>query len=482
MQIMAVGVLIIPTAGFLCLRGLYMNNRENMTTPIQPVIPAIASAAVWGSGQLINRQYIKGSLYLFAQLFFVFAELVTGNYASASFSIREDGGFFLHGLWGIVTLGSKPRQMTLAGLTDGDHSVILMINGIIASLIIIAFVMIYIINIRDAFLTRKRINEGYEILSSLEGIKQRWYSSFHYFILIPGLLLIVFLLVLPVIFSILIAFTNFSKGNLPPVNLLDWVGIRNFLDIFRMPVWSSTFFSIFGWTFIWAVLATLSCYFAGLFQAVIINNKRVRFKKIWRGILILPWAIPGMVSLLVFRTMLNGQFGPISQFLLDIGLTTERISWLSDPQNPNLAKVVILVVNLWLGFPYFMALTTGVLTSMSKDILEAARVDGATPFQEFWRITFPMIFKVTSPLLIMGFAGNFNNFGVIYFLSGGGPGNANYQFAGSTDILITWIYKLTIDHQFYNMAAVMSTMIFLIIGTISVWNFTRTRAFKEDEV
>jgi len=127
-----------------------------------------------------------------------------------------------------------------------------------------------------------------------------------------------------------------------------------------------------------------------------------------------------------------------------------------------------------------MSLITGVLTGISKEILEAARVDGATSFQEFWHITFPFIIQTTLPLLVMSFAGNFNNFGVIFFLTGGGPVNAKYQFAGSTDILITWIYKLTVDHQFYSMASVMSTMIFLLIGSISTWNFIRTKALKEE--
>lgn len=161
-------------------------------------------------------------------------------------------------------------------------------------------------------------------------------------------------------------------------------------------------------------------------------------------------------------------------------MTTERIGWLSDPLNPMLARVVIIAINLWLGFPYFMALMTGVLTGITGEVQEAARVDGATSFQEFWHITFPVVLLMTKPLLIMSFAGNFNNFGVIYFLSEGGPLNPSYQFAGSTDILITWIYKLTIDHQFFNMAAVMSTLIFIITGTISLWNLKRTKAFKED--
>jgi len=445
-----------------------------------PFIPAVASSLIWGSGQIFNRQYIKGIFLFIVQQIFILTELVSGNYMVTDFKVRTNGGFFLHGLWGLITLGSEPRKMTLAGLTDGDHSVILLVNGIIALFILLIILIVYLWNINDAYKTRKYYLEGREVSTSLNFIKTHLHSSFHYIILTPATLLITFFVALPVIFSFLIAFTNYSISNLPPTQLLDWVGFRNFLNIIRMPVWSRTFINILGWTITWAVIATVSCYFGGLFQAVIINNKRVKLKRMWRGIFILPWAIPGMISLLVFKAMFNGQFGPISQFLLDIGFTDERISWLSDPQNPNLARTVILLINLWLGFPYFMALMTGVLTGISTDVIEAARVDGATPFQEFWQIKFPIVLQVTLPLLVMSFAGNFNNFGVIFFLTGGGPVNADYQFAGSTDILITWIYKLTLDHQFYSMAAVMSTMIFLLIGTISVWNFRRTNAFKEE--
>ena len=191
----------------------------------------------------------------------------------------------------------------------------------------------------------------------------------------------------------------------------------------------------------------------------------------------MPWAIPGMISLLVFRNMFNGQFGPINTFLRDVGVISQNIPWLS---NPLLAKAVIIVVNFWLGFPYFMAMMTGVMTNISTELLEAARIDGATPRQEFRCIILPLVLYATAPLLIMAFATNFNNFNVIYFLTDGNPINPTYKFAGSTDILITWIYKLTRDNRQFHMASVMSILVFIAIATISTWNFLRTKAFKEE--
>ena len=455
-----------------------MNNgtQKKMT----PIIPGIASAIIWGLGQLINKQYIKAVFFFLIQVLIITIELITGNYFSGGFIIRENGGFFVKGIWGLITLGTTPRKMTLVGITDGDHSVILMIKGIIVALVALIFIAIYIWNIRDAYKSRKDFNEFNISLSTRAYIRQLWESMFHYIILLPAVVLLMFLSIMPIIFSALTAFTNYTKTNMPPTHLVDWVGLDNFKNLINVPIWTKTFIGVFGWTVVWAVIATTTCFFFGLIQAVILNSKRIKFKKLWRGIYILPWAIPGMVSLLVFRTMFNGQFGPVSQFLLDLGITSERVAWFSDPTNPNLARITLLVINLWLGFPYFMALMTGIMTGISDDLYEAAKIDGATPMDEFRKITLPIVLNAASPLLIMSFASNFNNFNVIYFLTDGGPTNVNYQFAGSTDILITWVYKLTLDNQLYNMASVMSILIFILIGSISLWNLRRTKAFKED--
>src|SRR5699024_3832520 len=138
-----------------------------------------------------------------------------------------------------------------------------------------------------------------------------------------------------------------------------------------------------------------------------------------------PWAVPAIVSALVFRSMFNGQFGPISQFLMDIRLTDERIYWFTDPAHPSLARVVALLVTLSLGFPFCMALVGGVLTNISSQYFEAARLDGASSLPQLLFITFPMVHRTVAPLLVLAFVTNFNNFGVVYFLTEGGPDNAD---------------------------------------------------------
>lgn len=437
----------------------------------------LLSVLFWGGGQFfIGKQRIKGLIYFLLQVIFLGIELRTGYWIEyfcglvPKFSLRLHGGFFTKGIWGLITLGTKP------GIKGGDHSTKLLINGIIVVLALLLFLFIYIMNIRDAYRTGKLLDEGGSYLSSKDYIKKTYQKAFPLIVLTPILVLIAFIVVMPIIFSILTAFTNYNNSHMPPGNLVDWVGFHNFIKLFKAPIWSSTFLSVLLWTIIWALCSTFSTYFLGMIQAVLLNSKYVKCKALFRSIMILPWAFPQMISLLVFKNLLNGQFGPLGQLLLDLHLTDHRIGFLTDPLN---AKITIILVNLWLGFPMFMIMIQGILSNIDKEIYEAAEIDGAGSFQVFRRITIPLVLKATSPLLIMNFATNFNNFGGIYFLTEGGPANPNYQMAGDTDILISWIYKLTLNNQMYDMAAVMCIILFIIIAATSIWNFKRTKAFKD---
>ncbi|GAM60631.1 maltose/maltodextrin ABC transporter [Vibrio ishigakensis] len=159
------------------------------------------------------------------------------------------------------------------------------------------------------------------------------------------------------------------------------------------------------------------------------------------------------------------------------GLGLESIAFLSDPFT---AKVTVILVSVWASAPYFMLMISSALTNIPADLYEAAEVDGASKFQQFKEITLPMVLNQLAPSLVMTFAHNFNNFGAIYLLTEGGPINPDYRFAGHTDILITWIYKLTLDFQQYHIAAVVSIVIFLFLSTIAIWQFRRMKSFKED--
>lgn len=426
-------------------------------------IGALLSILFMGLGQIYHRQYIKGILYFLTELYVLI------------FFTKP----FMHGMWGLITLGETPQKRERGRVVEqGDHSIFLMIEGIIFLLVFIIILFIYYFNVRDAYKTGKLREQGKPVPTFRETIKNTWENGFAYILLTPAALFVTFLIILPLIFGVLIAFTNYSGPyHLPPKSLVDWTGLKTFKDFFGLKTWSNTFYGIVTWNIIWAVVATITTYFVGLIFAVMINYKKIRFKRFWRTIYILPWAMPAFISILIFRNILNGEFGTLNQYLQMIGLNS--IPWLSDP---FWAKISLFIVNLWIGFPYWMALMSGVLTGIDKEMYEAADVDGASSFQKFWKITVPLVMFATAPLLIMAFAYNFNNFNVVYLLTEGGPKNVEYMFAGSTDILVSWIYKLTYDQNQFNMASVVSILIFLFVAPISIWNFRRTKSFKEEDM
>ncbi|GIQ62163.1 hypothetical protein PACILC2_07310 [Paenibacillus cisolokensis] len=283
---------------------------------------------------------------------------------------------------------------------------------------------------------------------------------------------------LPILFSVLIAFTNYSSPNyLPPANLVDWIGFDSFKNMFSLSKWTGTFYGVLGWTIVWAVVSTATTFFGGFAVALLVQQKGIRLRAMWRTIFMLPFAIPAFLSLLIIRNMFNSQFGPINQYLGRLGITGPE--WMSDP---IWAKVTVVLANMWLGFPISMLLIIGILTTIPRDLYEAADVDGASPFQKFKAITLPSVMFALSPILIGQFAGNINNFNVIFLMTGGGPVNSDYQFAGSTDILITWLYNLSISNGKYNFASVVGIILFLIIASLSIHSFRRTRAFREDDL
>jgi arabinogalactan oligomer/maltooligosaccharide transport system permease protein len=441
------------------------------------------SAVVWGSGQIANRQWFKGILFFLAQVVLICGELFTGTLkvlTSAPGALDAGGnpiahlrntGFFSSGIWGIVTLGEIPR--TSSRVAVYDHSTMLMIGGLIACALLLLSFVVYIINVRDAYKTRGKIEAG-EKVDDVKSLREGFERNFEYLSITPGLILLLFVSLLPILFSLLVVFTNYNTFNIPPRNLVEWVGFRTFMDIVRLPIWSRTFTYLFVWTTIWAFLAAFTSYFMGMLQAVIINSPLVKYKKLFRSIYILPWAIPGMVSILTWKNALHSQ-GPLNRFFVSIGM--DPMPFLTDV---NHARAALILVNMWLGFPYFMALISGVMATINTEMYEAAQIDGANSMTIFRRITFPYIISATAPMIIMSVTHNFNNFGLVFFLTGGGPGDARLQMAGSTDLLITWIYKLTVDQRMYNYAAAMSVFIFIILATVSGLNLRRTRVFKED--
>ncbi|MEK5181939.1 MULTISPECIES: sugar ABC transporter permease [Paenibacillus] len=426
---------------------------------------ALLSAIIPGLGQFYNRQWLKGLVFL-----------LVGS--AGIFYIAHDLMGHLHGL---ITLGEFPSRMVKVGkltrMVEGDHSIFMMINGLMALLALLFYTAFHLLNIRDAFLVGAARDRKEPIHSFAESLRAMGRRNFAYLVLAIPFVAVVFLTILPLVFSVLLAFTNYADPILPPAHLVDWVGFGNFNKMLSLDVWSSTFGGVLTWTLIWAVIATATTYIGGVLIAVLIHQPRVRCKKLWRTLLIVPFAIPNMISLLVMRNMFNNQFGPINSYLRALGL--EGVAWLT---NPFWAKVTVILANMWIGIPVTMILAFGVLTTIPKDMYEAAEVDGAGSFYKFRMITLPMVLFATAPILIMQFAGNINSFNVIYLMTNGEPVNPNYQYAGHTDLLVTWLYKLALNQSQYSFASVIGIVIFLMVATFSIWSYRRTRSFKEEDM
>lgn len=292
-----------------------------------------------------------------------------------------------------------------------------------------------------------------------------------YAYLLPALISILLVTVIPIIYTIVISFTNYNMYHLTDFS---FVGFANYLEVFSGSI-KDVFFPVLGWTLCFAVISTLGCYSLGFLLAILLNNPRMKEAKIYRALLIVPWALPSTIAILAWQGLLNEQYGGINNFLQALGMTFQ-IPWLTDP---FWARFGIIIVNIWLGFPYMMNVCLGGLQAISPEYYEAAQIDGASRFQCFKAITLPVVTKLSVPLLISSFASTFNNFGNIYMITQGGPARIDNQFAGYTDILASTTYKMTTWSNRYDLSATFSVLVFLIIGTLTLINMKMSGAFKE---
>jgi arabinogalactan oligomer/maltooligosaccharide transport system permease protein len=413
---------------------------------------AILSTVVMGLGQFLNGQYVKGAIFLLYYISFWF----------------QSPSYFIENIKGLITLGSNPEV---------DHSIFMMIYGIVSVVLLLVAIGIHVFNIVDAYNNGKKIDNGEEVPSFKDSIKNMMEIGFPYIAISPGMIMLFIATIFPLIFSVLLAFTSYDLYHSPPAKLIEWVGFQNFRDIMTLSTWRMTFIKVFSWTVIWTISSTVSIFALGLFLAVVLNHKKIKGRNILRTILMIPWAIPAFVSMLIWRGLLNYNFGQVNKLLAIIGI--DKIPWLEDIM---WARISVLLVNLWLSFPFVMALCSGVLQSIPESLYEAAEVDGASVVQKFTGITLPLVLRQIAPLMIMQFAFQFNNFGIIYLLNNGNPPQFGYQGAGGTDILISWVYKLTMDKLKWNYAAAISILIFIVVAGFSIYQFRRTNSFKEEEL
>lgn len=424
-----------------------------MKGPVKPIVPAAASTVCMGLGQLINGQRIKGILLILLDILLVLYIL-----PYLSFGIED-----------LITLGTVPMK---------QHSLFLMTYGILCIIALVYIIWFYISNIIDAYHRAKQKLLGQEIPSFKSSIAGFLQKKAPLLMLAPGLVAVSLVVILPLIFSIMIGFTDYDLYHQPPAKLLHWVGFENFIEIFTISSWAKTFWGILIWTLQWTVLSSILPYSVGILLAVILNNPKIRFKRIIKTIYILPWAVPGYISILVWRGLFDTGYGLINKFL-DAVFHTGQIAWLQDT---GTARVALLIVSIWAGFAFPLMISDGVIKSIPSDLYEAAKLDGASSFQSFWRITFPLLMFSIAPVFIMSLSGAFNNFNLIYLFSNGGPANLDYQGAGNTDILISWLFKMTFNTMKYNYASAISLMIFFLVAAFSIYNFRRTRNFTEEDM
>lgn len=292
-----------------------------------------------------------------------------------------------------------------------------------------------------------------------------------YLYLSPALLSILIVTCLPIVYTVVLSFTNYNMYHLNDFSFIGW---ENYITVFSGSI-KNVFFPVLGWTVCFAVLSTAGSYGTGLILAILLNNPRMKESRIYRAILIIPWALPSTIAILAWQGLLNEQYGGINNFLHALGITY-NIPWLT---TPFWARVGIIIVNIWLGFPYMMNVCLGGLQAISSEYYEAAEMDGASKFQRFRHITFPMVTKLSVPLVISSFASNFNNFGNIYMITQGGPARVDNQFAGYTDILASTTYKMTTWSNRYELSATFSVLIFIIVGTFTLLNMHLSGSFKE---
>lgn len=427
------------------------------------------SYIIMGFGCFTRKQIGRGCIYLGLQISYLIYMITTGYYYLSM----------------LPTLGVNEQAEVwneskgIYEYIKGDNSMLLLLFGVCTVLICIIMIGIYSMNIKNAITNQRLMKAGKTPQNIKQDWRDLWDKNYHYTILsLPTLGTVMFTL-LPLIFMILLAFTNFDRLHQPPGNLFTWVGTTNFKDVlWNDPLKSKTFSTLLIWTVVWAFFATFLNYVFGMILALLINKKGIKLKAMWRTIFVITIAVPQFVSLLLMSKLLHDQ-GAVNVLLQSLGWIEQAIPFLSDG---SMAKVTVIVVNLWVGVPYTMLITSGILMNIPADLYESARIDGAGPIKMFTKITLPYMLFVTTPYLITQFIGNINNFNVIYLLTGGGPISLDYFQAGETDLLVTWLYKLTVTEQNYALASTIGIIIFVLCAFFSLVVFNKSGSMnKEDE-
>jgi len=428
------------------------------------------SYIIMGFGNFTRGQVGKGLAFLAAEILYI-------SYLA---------GFGLKWFDKFDTLGTEMTHQVIDEVTGrpksvlGDNSMLILLYGTLTILLTIVFIAVYVANTKAAYEAEQSIKAGKKTLTLKEELQEFLDGKYHVTMLSLPVLLISVFTILPLVFMILIAFTNYDAQHTPPGQLFTWVGLDTFRDVFKVREGAGkgyTFWELTKWTIIWAIFATFSNYIIGMIIALMINKKSIKFKSLWRTLFVITIAVPQFVSLLLMNQILQDD-GVVNVIRGYMGLSP--ISFFNS--TAFVARVTVIVINMWVGVPYTILQTTGILMNIPEDLYESARIDGATPVVQFFQITLPYMIFVTTPYLIQSFVGNINNFNVIYLLTGGGPNkNPNLYQAGETDLLVTWLFKLTMNSNDYNTAAAVGILVFIVCATLSLITFNMSKSSRNEE-
>ncbi|MEA4883674.1 MAG: sugar ABC transporter permease [Clostridia bacterium] len=418
-----------------------------------PKVAGVLSALIAGAGQVYNGQRRKALAFMCIEAIFLVLAITT---------LRDP-------LYGLVTLNPVGR------FVDSRH---ILLVGILSALAVGAYAWFHAANVADAVKTAQfvrlcgRLPEEVSAGSDWHAFLR---SAAPYFYIAPAMALTAFVILIPLLFNVALAFTNYNLYHCPPAGRFDWVGFSNFRKLLQSgSSWRGQLDTVLAWNLAYAALGTVFAFLVGLVLALTLQNRQIRLRRMFRTILMLPWAIPSAVTIMVFFGLFNTSFGPINGLLKSIGLSP--ISWFQD----NFwARVSVLLTHVWIAFPFNMSVISAALQSVPNEVYEAARVDGASRWDSFSRITFPLVMSVIAPVAVLMFAGNFNNFGIIYLLTSGGPPVPGSRGAGATDILMTWVYNVGFRQLQWAYASSLALLVFAFVVIMSMTNFKLSGVLKQ---
>ena len=430
------------------------------------------SCLIMGLGNIVAGQIIKGLIFLVIEA------------AIIVFLCLPEGGIYWLSM--LPGLGDRPMQEIWnpdKGIYEyimGDQSNLILLYGVATVCVIVALVLLWQSSIRSGYRALRLKKSGTPVPTIVDDIKSLFDVNLHKLLMTPPFMCLLIFTMIPLLYMMCMAFTNYSKVN-DHLVLFDWVGFDNFISIFDSgSAVGKQFWGVLAWTLVWAFFATFLNFFMGTFVAMVINRNTIKLKGLWRGILSLTIAVPQFVSLMIIRSMFLER-GIVNQLLQNWGFldgnVNETLPFLT---NATWARVLVILVNLWVGIPYTIMQVTGILKNIPAEQYEAARIDGANAFQQFRKITLPYMIFVMTPYLITQFTGNINNFNVIYLFTRGDPVGVGNS-AGETDLLVTWLYKLSVDQQKYDMAAVIGIFTFVVLSVVSLITYRSSGSYKDEE-